>query len=683
MADAAQYAIEIAATMSGGDHTAAELDKLTEKLVAGGKRSEDFSNAITDISNKLTAAKAAQAAASDALSEGTAKYKELEKAALQTAKAAEKAALKNAGVVPPELAAEADKTTQALKKQAEAVKLLEAESAKHGAEVAKQTHTLGNLREMSAHVDKGFTENAEGLSKIQAALHQVPGPVGEMAAKFVDAKKGMGELNSVLGEGGAQTLLLAVGAAAAVAAVVALTAAIVAGTVAIAAWAVGLADVNRNYALADKAAEAMHPELVKLEGAFASLHDETGLYSDKLTDLEKKLRAAHVSARDMPQALRAAALAESALGQGGVDDFFTRLEQGRQSVSALSNDISTKLAPIVAQKMMSLDAQTQKFHENIAGIFGGLNIDPVLKGLQRLVALFDENTVAGKTIKFLFEKIFQPLIDQADKASVYIEAFVLGVLIGMVKIYIALKPAIKYFEQLFGFNDNTSSDTLATLTAWGEKAADVFAAMAAVFGVVAGAVAATVAQFVAMYAVGAYLVAEAIKWTASFVSLGGQMMAGLAHGITGAAGAVLDAIKGAVNGAIDAAKNMLGIHSPSKVFAGIGDNTVAGYVNAVDAGADDAASATQAMVAPPPVVTQGAFGAMSPAANAVTNSAASSSSDAAASKGGGSSLNFQGATFNFYGVEGAEDAEARFGQMLTRFVEGDVEQAGRGGKAAA
>lgn len=49
-------------------------------------------------------------------------------------------------------------------------------------------------------------------------------------------------------------------------------------------------------------------------------------------------------------------------------------------------------------------------------------------------------------------------------------------------------------------------------------------------------------------------------------SIGSQIVQGIANGISGAAGVVVSKITGVVGGAIDAAKNLLGIHSPSRVF---------------------------------------------------------------------------------------------------------------------
>src|SRR5678816_113401 len=115
MADA-QFAIEIAASMPDGPATSAQLDSLTERLMAGGKNADFFSEAMAKATAEVGQAKAASEAANRALEQGTAIYRQLETHANQTAKAAEKAALKNAGVVPPDLAAKVQEANSWLTK---------------------------------------------------------------------------------------------------------------------------------------------------------------------------------------------------------------------------------------------------------------------------------------------------------------------------------------------------------------------------------------------------------------------------------------------------------------------------------------------------------------------------------------------------------------------------------------
>lgn len=69
------------------------------------------------------------------------------------------------------------------------------------------------------------------------------------------------------------------------------------------------------------------------------------------------------------------------------------------------------------------------------------------------------------------------------------------------------------------------------------------------------------------------------------ISIGSNIIQGLVKGVTGAAGRLIDAVKGAVGDAIEGAKNLLGIHSPSRVFREIGRYTMQGAALGVD---DDA-----------------------------------------------------------------------------------------------
>lgn len=70
------------------------------------------------------------------------------------------------------------------------------------------------------------------------------------------------------------------------------------------------------------------------------------------------------------------------------------------------------------------------------------------------------------------------------------------------------------------------------------------------------------------------------------VSIGSNIIQGLVNGVTGAAGRLIGAVKGAVGNAIEGAKNLLGIHSPSRVFREIGQYTMQGAALGVDDDAD-------------------------------------------------------------------------------------------------
>lgn len=69
-------------------------------------------------------------------------------------------------------------------------------------------------------------------------------------------------------------------------------------------------------------------------------------------------------------------------------------------------------------------------------------------------------------------------------------------------------------------------------------------------------------------------------------SIGSNIIQGMVNGVMSAAGRLIDSVKGAVDDAINAAKNLLGIHSPSRVFRKIGQYTMQGAALGVDDDAD-------------------------------------------------------------------------------------------------
>lgn len=79
----------------------------------------------------------------------------------------------------------------------------------------------------------------------------------------------------------------------------------------------------------------------------------------------------------------------------------------------------------------------------------------------------------------------------------------------------------------------------------------------------------------------------AMDWftTQDWGAIGSDIVQGIADGITAGAQWIADAAAAAARAAVDAAKGFLGIHSPSRVFAGIGGNMMAGMAQGIDSAA--------------------------------------------------------------------------------------------------
>jgi hypothetical protein len=571
---------------------------------------------LATLADQLSGAGAASDAAAKALGEGEKRYAALEKNAIRAATALERAGMKSTGSVPADLKAKADAAAGALRGEAMALDQLRAKAtAAAGAhsKLAADMKSAEAAAKAEAKAAEAANAAAQGSGKVNEmaeALGKLGGPMGMAGSRALGLVEGVQKLGGSLGTGAGAAAAAAGATVALAAAVIAAAAAFAVGVVRVAAWAVGLSDARRNAALAVEAVSQTHASLKNLAQVLPAVASGVTLAQGDLVDLAKALAGANVSAADMPAALRAVALAEDALGKGGAAKFIEELKSGKKTVGELAKEMESKFGGTVAKKMLGLDAQAERLKTNFGEIFS-LDVDPLLQGLSTLVALFDKNTAMGKTLQFIFRGLFQPVIDAATAAIPVVEAFLLGVAIGALKIYIAFKPAIKAVRELFGETDTSGLPSALEVALFlGKALAAAIGTVVVGVGIFAAALAAPIAGFMRLYAAG-YTAWETLKAGAamavgylesiSLADIGTNMIQGLADGLTGGASKVIDAITGVVKGAITTAKGLLQQHSPSKVFLGIGENTALGFEQGIAQGADGAQSALERMVAPPPV----------------------------------------------------------------------------------
>lgn len=689
MADSTQYIVDIVAKLQGGDSASATLATLGDRMVSAGSSAEALQTAVTNAKSALESAASASTAAASAVTAGEAAYKASETSADNAAKAVERiglAAQKQQALVDaanqalqstysPALAANAERLeaklaainarqAEAQGKASAAASALQAEGAaldalRAAASSAADEHKalaggLGNLEDAASKAAKAESDAAKAatgsgnINEMSEALGKLGGPLGRLGQQATGAAGALKKIMGAAGEGAGAIIGLSV-------IVVALAAAFAYATFRALVWSVGLADANRTAALTVEAVSATSESLAGLAGILPEVQRASGLAASDLTSLAQQLAAAKVSAADMPAALRAVALQEAALGKGGAASLVESLKAGKKSAAALAAEVESKFGGIVARKLLSLEAQSTRLKANLAATFGGLEIEPALKGLDTLGGLLDSSTASGRALKFLFEKTFQPLLGSAVANVPSVEALVLGLEIGVLRAYVAMKPLLRAFDALGG-SASTAESTRASMAQLGETVGIVAAVGGAVLYALAypfikiGAGISAAIQLSQMLA-GVFRsgIGAAVERLSSFslVSIGSDLIAGLAEGITGSAGKVISAITGTVGDAVSAAKSLLGIASPSKVFAEIGGYTAEGFAGGVEDGAGNARSALEAMVEPP---AARASGGAPPAHAPVTITG----------------------PFHFYGVKDAEDAVAMFEAMLTRTLEGDV-----------
>lgn len=314
-----------------------------------------------------------------------------------------------------------------------------------------------------------------------------------------------------------------------------------------------------------------------------------------------------------------------------------------------------------------IKAEMTRLEKGFKKLFSGLKLEKFLSDFSSVVDLFDETNAAGKAIKVVFEDLFQPIVDGSGDMIAAARTAFLKLEIMALKALIAIKPygsTILMVAKAFGVMAAVVTGVVLVVLA---AIAANLAIMAVGIGIVITAITAFVAgvvwlslklQELTTWISGGIVDAfnAASAWLSSFslAEVGGNIISGLVNGILGAGPAVLKALGGVVQGAVDGAKKLLGIASPSKVFAEIGGFTAEGMAVGVEDGAANVQGALETMVSPPEVK----------AASAETGSR------------GGGGANLSGAVFNFYGVDGAEDARAKFEETLLRVLEGDAAKLG-------
>jgi hypothetical protein len=560
----------------------------------GVTEANSAAGAVTRLASSLDAAKGATTSAAAAVAAAEAKYKDLEAAASSAAKAEERIADK--------IAARREKMAKAMAAGDERafwrqVPALEALEEKQRAAVAAAVDTAAAVSAEAAALD-GLRANLDAATAAQAAAAEAAA-----AASAAYDKETARQVAAA-----AETLKANEAAYAAAVAYDAETAKIMA------------------------ASDAQH---AMLQSAYESAEAER-----KLAD---ELSRAAGAASDAAKAEKALAREQAAAEKAAQKDAEHRkaaLKTGKESFNLYATAAAAAAAVVVAfgvaawsvlstvvswaDKNKRLEKSQKKLGENLKKTFGGLKIDALLDGFDTLVALFDSSTASGKALKFLFETLFQPLVDAAAAAIPMVERLFLQAVALALRAYIALKP---YKEEIAAV---AKAFGIAAAIIGGVVIASIVAFVGFIavgIGLVVALVAAVVAAAAALYdwvggwdgikaaiggALGAIgsLVEAAVMLPITLgemaVTAAGNIIDGLVSGIRNGAGVVVDAIKGLASSAMGALTSVLKIGSPSKVFENYGGFTAEGFAVGVDKGAPMAKTALEQMANPADLSTQSA-----------------------------------------------------------------------------
>lgn len=311
-----------------------------------------------------------------------------------------------------------------------------------------------------------------------------------------------------------------------------------------------------------------------------------------------------------------------------------------QSLGQMLVPVIQQLAPVFTQVAVALMPVVQALIPALMAVFQALApvIVQIVQALVPLVVLFAEQLV--KTLNFvtpliqalgpvfveiggeivgaiqMITAIFQWMADMTDKS---LAAFGAVWQIGTQAVGAAVNWIVTSVGKLLGAIGSTIGNIVQTVSAgWNAAVRFVSTAVQAVWDAVSGAFS-RLGGFVgdAMGTVGNAIstgIQQAVEFFGglgrgvldSISSLGRNMwtmghnlMVGFINGVAGLGRKLIDAVLGPVRGAIDGAKQLLGIHSPSRVFRQIGVHTGEGFVQGISAMEAAAQSSMRDLVAPP------------------------------------------------------------------------------------
>lgn len=300
----------------------------------------------------------------------------------------------------------------------------------------------------------------------------------------------------------------------------------------------------------------------------------------------------------------------------------------RKFGAAMTDAITTKgVGPM--QTLANSSANLGKILEEYLGdLFEDMakDIAPFMKEVKGLFSILDSKAnPSGMALKTGIGAFFKEVFAAATIAVPYIKHFLLDVVIYGLRAYIALKPIVKWFQDvqknvwvvaLFSAALRLASEAGATVVSWLQDMAANQAVMdtlkttgivlGVAFGAVALAVGFVVAGFVAfnlalmaavvgigaiILAIGTFTTEAAAKlgvWTKEAITFGSQFVDGLVQGITQSAGKAVAAVTNLAGQAKGAFTSAMGIKSPSTVMAEMGGHMTAGLAQGLDDGASEA-----------------------------------------------------------------------------------------------
>jgi hypothetical protein len=302
----------------------------------------------------------------------------------------------------------------------------------------------------------------------------------------------------------------------------------------------------------------------------------------------------------------------------GVEDARRELAMGRVKLAdgakALRDAVEEKFGGVNAKKMLDLDVQAGRLKERLGKLTSGIDLEPMLRGVERIINLFDASTATGGAIKTMVTLIGDGLAKAVGSSATLVEDLFDDLTIAALDLGIAFFKARNYIRDSFSDQLEATKQLIEVdeVMKLARGSAYLFMGAAGLVAVTLGTIA-TVAwkasegirNFIASVDEGV----QAIR-KGDWVDLGRSLVTGFIRGIGSMIPGVGPAMKAIGDAAEFALKDKLRIKSPSRVMAELGGFTADGFAAGVEDGAPRAAAAASSMAIE---TTSAASGAPAPA----------------------------------------------------------------------
>jgi hypothetical protein len=541
------------------------------------------------------------------------------------------------------LQSQIDRDSKALRNMKKAMKDMQAGSSmdvsayhKLQAEIDATQHSIAEARASFVNLGGDFsklgqkakttklapTADSKGLNEMLGAANGLPGPLGKLSGSLGNTS------SMVTGLSGAMSAA-AVVAVGLVAVFVALTAALVALAAATAQATAKLVQ----YSVAQ--ADALRSERLRLEGLgltrfwYRMTAKDASNMSEAIGHVASRVPAARsavaslgaevhqlgLRGRAAEQALESLSLAQAVGGERGLAQMrmlVRGLRFTRDGMSRLAEFTRRTYGDVAAKQMMSLTMLSTKLRDSIDEMFSGLNVEPLLAGLYRLTQLFSQNTESGRALKSIMEAILGPFVEELTGAIPAIERFFLTLVLYALDVAIVFVKARNAIRRTFG------SGLIGSLLS-SERAMHLFKVSLVAVGLIAGGLVATFALLgfmviglltpLMLVAAAVYRAYQAVRRFSSQVAnasklfrsdgwraAGASIVDGIVTGLTDGWARLQAKVRDMATAALGTFREVLGIRSPSRIFAQVGLAIPQGVAQGIGQGAPAAQDAASAMV---------------------------------------------------------------------------------------